>query len=182
MITLHKTVAPVLLESPSSCWLWAGKSHAGKPPHDKEHLSMNQWKFRSSQCYSCKTLNAANNLCKWKRLHPQWKRQMWPQPKIPNDTHSFQDCETLSRGPSWNVSKLLTHINWGITHKGCVKLLNRSPALAGRFFTTSTKYLLVNILQWFSNSSYASISTPLNYFSYLNNFSKMQISSWHCPI
>lgn len=125
MITLHKTVAPVLLESPSSCWLWAGKSHAGKPPHDKEHLSMNQWKFRSSQCYSCKTLNAANNLCKWKRLHPQWKRQMWPQPKIPNDTHSFQDCETLSRGPSWNVSKLLTHINWGITHKGCVKLLNR---------------------------------------------------------
>lgn len=125
MITLRKTVAPVLLESPSSCCLWGGKSHAGKPPHDKELLSMNQWKFRSSQRYSCKTLNAANNLCKWKRLHPQWKLQMWPQPKIPNDTHSFQDCETLSRGPSWNVSKLLTHINWGIIHMGCVKLLNR---------------------------------------------------------
>lgn len=36
MIMLHKTVASVLLESPSSCWLWGGKSHAGKPPHDKE--------------------------------------------------------------------------------------------------------------------------------------------------
>ena len=36
MMMLHKTVAPVLLECPSSCWLWGGKSHAGKPPRDKE--------------------------------------------------------------------------------------------------------------------------------------------------
>lgn len=123
MIMLHKTVASVLLESPSS-QVGYEVARAMLGNHRMTRNSMNQWKFRSSQCYICKTLNAANNLHKWKRLHPQWKLQVWPQPKIPSDTHSFQDCETLSRGPNWDVSKLLTHINWGTIHMDCVKLLN----------------------------------------------------------
>ena len=49
-------------------------------------------------------------------------------------------------------------------------------------FVCSPCYLLLNILQWFPNSSSASVSTPSNYFSYLSNFSKMQISSWHSSI
>ena len=119
MMMLHKTVAPVLLECPSSCWLWGGKSHAGKPPRDKE-------------------------LCLWTSENPDalsaTAARQWVQPTIyASETGSIpsgnfkcdpspgfiSDCETLSRGPDWDVSELLTHINWDIIHVHCVTLLNR---------------------------------------------------------